>query len=81
MKLGIHGQDISPYISCVLFLLNKKLVVMTTDSSHRLRDWKKWKYKISATSLEIFDFFLQKCLLSRSPYFIQCSSKLLNLIG
>ena len=40
-----------------------------------------WKLTISAKSLGIFDFFLQKCLLSSPPCFIRLLSKLLDLIG
>ena len=32
--------------------------------------WEKWKLTVSAVSLEIFDFFLQICLLSSPPRFI-----------
>ena len=35
---------------------------------------------ISAVLLEIFDFFLQKCLLNSSPHFIRPLSELLNLV-
>ena len=42
--------------------------------------WEKWKLAISAV-IGIFEFFLQKCLLSSPPCVIRLLSKSLNLIG
>ena len=75
-KLGIHAKDISLYISCVFYSGQiRTLVIVPIDLK-----WEKWKLTISAKSLGIFEFFLQKYLLSSPPCFIQLLSKSLNLI-
>ena len=80
-KLGILAKGISLYISCVFYSGRiRTLVAMATYSSHRLI-MGKWKLTISAKTLGIFDFFLQKYLLSSPPCFIRLLSKSFNLIG
>ena len=81
-KLIIHAKDISLYISCVFFYFGqiRSLVAMATYSSHRLK-MGKVEIDISAKSLGIFEFFLQKYLLISPPCFIRLMSKSLNLIG
>ena len=80
-KLGVHVKDISLYISCVFYPGRiRTLVAMETYSSHRLI-MGKVELTISAKSLGIFEFYLQKYLLSSPPCFIRYLSKSLNLFG
>ena len=67
---------------CVFFYSNRIriLVAMATYSSHRLIMGKEEIDNFSV-SLEIFGFFLQKCLLSSPLRFIRLLSKSANLIG
>ena len=66
---------------CFLFQSDKNSGCYGNLKFPQTYNGKKWKLTISAESLGIFDFVLQKCLLSSPPRFIRLWSKLLNLIG
>ena len=82
LKLGIHAKDISLYKSCVFYSGRiRTLVAMETYSSHRLIMGKEEIDNFFCLIGDIWNFFLQKCLLSSPACFIQLLSKSLNLIG
>ena len=81
-KLGIHAEDISLYINCVFYSGRiRTLVAMATYSSHRLIMEKEEIDNFFCLIGDIFNFILQKCLLSSPLRFIQLLSKSVNLIG
>ena len=82
LKLGVHAQDISLLKSCVFYSGQiRTLVAMATYSSHRLIMGKVEVYNFFCLIGDIWNFFLQKCLLSSPACFIRLMSKSLNLIG
>ena len=82
LKLGIHAQDISLFKSCVFYSGRiRTLVAMATYSSHGLIMGKEEIDNFFCLIGDIWNFFLQKCLLSSPACFIQLLSKSLNLIG
>ena len=82
LKLCIHAYDISLYKSCVFYSGRiRTLVAMATNSSHRLIMGKEEIDNFFCLIGDIWNFFLQKCLLSSSLHFIQILSKSANLIG
>ena len=82
LKLGIHAQDISLFKSCVFYSGQiRTLVAMATYSSHRLKMGKEEIENFFCLIGDIWNFFVQKCLLSIPACFIQLLSKSLNLIG
>ena len=82
LKLGIHALDISLYKSCVFYSGRiRTLVAMATYSSHRLIMGKEEIDNFFCLIGDIWNFFLQKCLLSSPLHFIRLLSKSVNLIG
>ena len=82
LKLGIHAKDISLYKSCVFYSGRiRTLVAMATYSSHRLIMGKEEIDNFFCLIGDIWNFFLQKCLLSSLLHFIRLLSKSVNLIG
>ena len=70
-KLGIHAKDISLYINCVFYSgWIRTLVAMATYSSHRLIMGKEEIDNFFCLIGDIWNFFLQKCLLSSLLRFI-----------
>ena len=59
----------------------RTLVAMATYSSHRLIMGKEEIDKFFCLIWDIWNFFLQKCLLSSPLRFIRLLSKSVNLIG
>ena len=82
LKLGIHAKDISLYKSCAFYSgLIRTLVAMASYSSHRLIMGKEEIDNFFCLIGDIWNFFLQKCLLSSPLRFIRLLSKSVNLIG
>ena len=82
LKLGRHDQDLSLFKSCVFYSGQiRTLVAMATYSSHRLIMGKEEIDIFFCLILDIWNFLLQKCLLSSPLHFIRLLSKSVNLIG
>ena len=82
LKLGIHAKDISLYKICVFYSGRiRTLVAMATYSSLRLIMGKEEIDNFFCLIGDIWNSFLQKCLLSSPLHFIQLLSKSVNLIS
>ena len=82
LKLGMNAQDISLFKSCVFYSGRiRTLVAMATYSSHGLKMGKEDIDNFFCLIVDIWNFFLQKCLLSSLLHFIRLLSKSVNLIG
>ena len=81
-KRGIHAKDISLYIRCVFYSGRiRTLVAMATYISLRLIMGKEEIDIFFCFIGDIWNFVLQKCLLSSPLRFVQLLSKSVNLIG
>ena len=82
LKLGRHDQDLSLFKSCVFYSGQiRTLVAMATYSSHILIMGKEEIDNFFCLIWDIWNFLLQKCLLSSPLRFIRLLSKSVNLIG
>ena len=81
LKLGIHAKDICLYKSCDFYSGRiRTLVAMATYSSHRLIMGKEEIDNFFCLIRDIWNFFLQECLLSSPLSFIRLLSKSVILI-